>query len=90
MDPVVNERRRRGDKPSAGYVRTEVERGLPGDLLSKVTILLQDSGYVSVSPRGLSRDEWVRVEECVRRMGGVWVSSGRFSRWSIAFSRIRA
>jgi hypothetical protein len=44
------------------YNKTEMQRYLPRDLLSKVTILLQDSGYVTIKPKKLTRPEWRRFK----------------------------
>jgi hypothetical protein len=49
----------------------EVREQLPQDLLSKVTILLQGSGYVTISPRDLSRLDWLKMNDHVNQMGGV-------------------
>ena len=63
-----------------------MEKFLPVDLLTEVTVLLQDSGYVTISPRELTKPDWLRINESVKEMGGVWVSNDRFSHWSIPFS----
>jgi len=67
----------------------EVRNHLPQDLLPLVTVLFQGSGYVSISPRDLSRLDWRRLNEKVRQMGGLWISNDRFSHWSIPFSSSR-
>jgi hypothetical protein len=41
--------------------KTEVQKHLPEDLLSKVTLLLQDSGYVTVSPKDLTGYDCARA-----------------------------
>ena len=69
-----------------GFDCEQVQRYIPLDLQSKVTILLQDSGYVTISPRGLSRLDWRRLNNIIKQIGGVWISDGRFSHWSIPFS----
>jgi hypothetical protein len=85
-------------KSSSRFACAEVQKYLPQDLLSKVTILLQDSGYVTISrrekssmrPRSnfwLTGSDWDRLDERVKQMGGLWISDGRFSHWSIPFSR---
>ena len=61
--------------------KTEVKKHLPEDLLSRVTILLQDSGYVTISPRELTRDDWRRFNEKVKQMGGLWILEG--ARWLV-------
>jgi len=66
--------------------KKEMKKHLPGDLLSKVTILLQDSGYVTISPTELTRYDWRRFNEKVKQMGGLWIFNGRLSRWSIPWS----
>jgi hypothetical protein len=48
--------------------KTEMKNHLPEDLLPKVTILLQDTGYVTISPIELNRDEWRRFNEKVKQM----------------------
>lgn len=75
--------------PSSRSIRAKVEKHLPGDLLTEVTVLFQDSGYVTISPRELTKPDWGRVNESVKKMGGVWISNERFSHWSIPFSRTR-
>ena len=55
---------------------TEVQKHLPGDLLPKVTIFLQDSGYVTISPIELTGFDWRRFNEKVRQMGGLWILDG--------------
>jgi hypothetical protein len=67
--------------------KTELRKYLPGDLLPKVTILLQDSGYVTISPIGLTRYEWRRFDEKVKQMGGLWIFDGTRAHWSIPWSR---
>ena len=69
-----------------GFECAQVKKYLPPDLQPKVTILLQDSGYVTISPRVLSRPDWRRLNESIKQLGGIWVSNGRFSHWSIPFS----
>ncbi len=56
--------------------KTEVQKHLPEDLLSKVTILLQDSGYVSISHGELTRSDWRRFNDKVKQMGGLWTLDG--------------
>ena len=80
-------------KSSEDYISrlacAEVQKHLPQDLLSSVTTLLQDSGYVTIKPRDLSRLDWRRINDKVKQMGGLWISNDRFSHWSIPFSRSR-
>ena len=77
------------DEPSSRFACIEVQKYLPRDLLPKVTVLLQDSGYVTISPRVLTRPDWHRIDEKVRQMGGLWVSNERYNHWSIPFPRTR-
>jgi hypothetical protein len=79
----------RKDEPSSRFACAEVQKNLPQDLLPKVTVLLQHSGYVTISPRVLTRADWNRINEKVRLMGGLWVSNERYNHWSIPFSRTR-
>ena len=72
------------------HARAEVRKLLPQDLLPLVTVLFQGSGYVSISPKHLSRLDWRMLNKKVRQMGGLWISNDRFSRWSIPFSSSRA
>jgi hypothetical protein len=64
-----------------------VQNCLPPDLLSKLTILLQDSGYVTIKPKKLKKDDWIRINEKVQQMGGLWISSERLSHWSIPYTQ---
>ena len=81
-----NENKGRSSSRSA---RFDVEKFLPEDLLTEITVLFQDSGYVTISPRELTKSDWYRINESVKQMGGVWISNDRFSHWSIPFSRRR-
>ena len=63
-----------------------VHNFLPEDLLSKVTILLQESGYLTISPIKLSKYDWRRFNNKVKQMGGLWISDGEQSHWSIPWS----
>jgi hypothetical protein len=67
--------------------KTEVQRHLPEDLLSKVTILLQDTSYVTISPKRLTRSEWRRFNEKVSQMGGLWIFGEVNAHWSIPWSQ---
>ena len=62
---------------------------LPQDLLPQVTVLIQDSGTVSISPKRLTRSDWGRINDKVKEMGGVWVSHGEFNHWKIPLSWTR-
>ncbi len=69
--------------------RLKVRKQLPQDLLLQLTVLIQNSGYVSISPIRLTREDWRRVNEKVKEMGGVWVSKGVNNHWSIPLSWTR-
>ena len=62
---------------------------LPQDLLHQVTILIQDSGTVSISPKNLTQSDWGRINDKVKEMGGVWVSHGEYNHWKIPLSWTR-
>jgi len=66
--------------------KTEMQKHLPEELLPKVTILLQDSSYVTISPIELTRPEWRRFNEKVKQMGGLWILDGARAHWSIPWS----
>jgi hypothetical protein len=66
--------------------KTEMQKYLPEDLLPKVTILLQDSGYVTISPIELTRPEWRRFNEKVKQMGGLWMFDYSRAHWSIPWA----
>jgi len=66
--------------------KPEMKKYLPEDLLPKVTILLQDTGYVTISPIELTRHEWRRFDEKVKQMGGIWLWDGARAHWSIPWS----
>lgn len=87
MDQVIDDRKNFSRKRSSRLARTEVEKHVPRDLLLKATVLLQDTGYITISPRDLARSDWRRLNEKVKRMGGLWISNNRFSHWSIPFTR---
>jgi len=65
------------------YNKVEMKRHLPRDLLPKVTILLQDSGYVTIKPIKLTKPEWRRFNEKVKQMGGLWIFDGARAHWSV-------
>ncbi|MBC8274574.1 MAG: hypothetical protein H8E40_06375 [Chloroflexi bacterium] len=67
--------------------KTEVQKHLPEDLLTKVTILLQDTGYVTISPIELTKYDWRRFNEKVKQMGGLWTLDGARAHWSIPWSQ---
>ena len=62
---------------------------LPLYVLPKLTVLIQESGYISISPKGLTKTVWLMVNEKVREMGGFWVPSGGYNHWSIPLSWTR-
>jgi hypothetical protein len=70
-------------RPNSKTVFSEVLKYLPNDLLTEITIILQDSGYLTIGPLKLSRVDWHRLDRSVKKMGGIWVSNARFSHWSI-------
>ena len=74
------------DKNDAKFACSEVRKLLPKDLLPNVTVILQDSGYVTVCPRQLERSDWIRINDQIGRLGGIWVSNRKHSHWSIPFS----
>jgi hypothetical protein len=67
--------------------KTEMQKHLPEDLLPNVTILLQDTGYVTISPIKLSRYDWRRFNEKVKQMGGLWTFDSWCAHWSIPWSQ---
>lgn len=70
-------------RPDSRAIFSEVLSYLPSDLLTGITILLQDTGYVSIRPIKLTRSDWYRLDRSVKKMGGVWVSNVGLSHWSI-------
>jgi hypothetical protein len=88
MNQIPDERKNQ-DEHSSRFACAEVQKHLPQDLLPQLTVLLQGSGYVTISPRVLTRLDWLRIDEKVRQMGGLWVSNERYNHWSIPFSRTR-
>jgi len=67
--------------------KTEVQKHLPEDLLPNVTILLQDTGYITISPIELTGYDWRRFNEKVKQMGGLWLFDGARAHWSIPWSQ---
>jgi hypothetical protein len=82
-----NEKNQNG-RPNSNTVFLEVLKYLPNDLLTEITILLQDPGYVTIRPIKLARVDWRRLDRSVKKMGGKWVSNVRFSHWSIPLVRL--
>ncbi|MBN1683567.1 hypothetical protein JW865_08465 [Candidatus Bathyarchaeota archaeon] len=70
---------------SSKSILIEVKSYLPQDLMTKVTVLMQKSGYITVKPQRLTRSEWSRFNKKVKQIGGFWVSNDRFSHWSIPY-----
>jgi hypothetical protein len=66
--------------------KEKIHKFLPEDLLSKVTILFQESGYLTISPNQLTKYDWRRFNNKVKQMGGLWISDGEHSHWSIPWS----
>ena len=87
MSYLIDNRRNFNGRPSSKLMRAEVMRYLPRDLQSKVTVIVQASGYATILPTRFTRRDWVRLNESVVRMGGLWFSNSRFSHWSIPLSR---
>lgn len=81
-----NKRREKRDSNDAYLMIVDQ---LPQDLLHLVTVLIQDPGNVSISPKKLSRLDWGRINDKVREMGGEWVSHGEFNHWKIPLSWTR-
>ena len=71
------------DRPDSKSVFSNVIRCIPNDLLTGITILLQDTGYITIRPIKLARMDWYRLDRSVKKMGGVWVHGSSLSHWSI-------
>jgi hypothetical protein len=80
------------EKRDTKEAHLKIVNQLPQDLLEQISVLLQDSDTVSISPNKLTRPDWIRINDKVKEMGGVWVSHGQFNHWSIplAWTRYRA
>ena len=74
-------------RPDSRTVFSEVLSYLPSDLLTGITILLQDTGYITIRPINMARVDWYRLDRSVKKMGGVWVRGVGFSHWSIPLMR---
>jgi hypothetical protein len=74
-------------RPDSKSVFLDIIRCLPNDLLTGITILLQDTGYISIRPIKLARVDWYRLDRSVKKMGGVWVRGSSLSHWSIPLTR---
>jgi len=81
----INDLKNRDMEHFSRSLPAEFLKYLPQDLLPKVTVLLQYSGYVTVKPTRLTRSDWSRLNKIVRQMGGIWISNNRFSHWSIPY-----
>jgi hypothetical protein len=79
---LVNERLIVG-RPDSRSVFSDVLSYLPSDLLTGITILLQDTGYVTIKPIKMARSDWYRLDRSVKKMGGTWIREAGFSHWSI-------
>ena len=77
------------EKRDTKEAHLKIVNQLPQDLLDQITVLLQDSGTVSISPNKLTRPDWIRINDKVKEMGGEWVSHGQFNHWSIPLSWTR-
>ncbi|MGD0802788.1 MAG: hypothetical protein ABSA11_01790 [Candidatus Bathyarchaeia archaeon] len=75
-------------RPDSKTVFSDVIKYLPNDLLIGITILLQDTGYITIRPIKLARMDWSRLDRSVKKMGGIWVSSTSLSHWSIPLTRL--
>jgi len=82
-----NEKNHNG-RPDSNTVFPDVLKYLPNDLITEITIPLQDSGYLTIRPIKLARVDWIRLNRSVKKMGGVWVSNARLSHWSIPLTRL--
>ena len=77
-----NEKNHSG-RPDSKTVFSDVIKYLPNDLLTGITILLQDTDYITIRPIKLARMDWYRLDRSVKKMGGLWVPHAGFSHWSI-------
>lgn len=84
---IIDNRKNGNGRPDLRSVLAEVVKYLPSDLLPKVTILLQGSGYVTIKPTWLDRTDWGRFNDRIKRLGGLWISNYRYSHWSIPLSQ---
>jgi hypothetical protein len=75
-------------RPNSKTVFSEVLKFMPNDLLTEITILIQDTGYVSIRPVKLARVDWCRLNRSVKKIGGIWVSNARYSHWSIPLTSL--
>ena len=73
------------DTSSAVLACSEIRKLMPEDLLPYMTVLFQNSGNVTISIGRLMRPDWIRINDQVRRLGGIWVSNSSYSHWSIPY-----
>lgn len=73
------------EKNDAKYACSEVRKLLPKDLLPFVTILFHETGYVTICPKQLMQSDWIRMNNKVKQLGGIWISNQKQSHWSIPF-----
>ena len=69
--------------------RLTIMKQLPRHVLPKLTVLIQESGNVSISPKRLTKTDWLLVNDKVKEMSGSWVPSGGYNHWSIPLSWTR-
>ncbi len=85
---ISNNEKNHSGRPDSNTVFPDVLNYLPNDLITEITILLQDSGYITTRPKKLARVDWIKLDRSVKKMGGVWVSNARLSHWSIPLIRL--
>ena len=88
VESISFNEKNRGGRPDSKTVFSDVIKYIPNDLLTGITILLQDSGYITIRPIKLARMDWYRLDRSVKKMGGVWVRGARLSHWSIPLTRL--
>ena len=88
MNPISYDEKSDNGRPNSKTVFSEVLKYLPNDLLTEITILLQDSGYITIRPIKLARADWYRLDRSVKKMGGLWVPHAGFSHWSIPLAHL--
>ena len=88
MNPISYDEKSDNGRPNSKTVFSEILKYLPKDLLTDITILLQDSGYITIRPIKLARVDWYRLDRSVKKMGGLWVRHAGFSHWSIPLAHL--
>lgn len=68
---------------SSSSVMDQIRAGLPEDLVSKLTVVYQVDGVVTVTAPWLATDSFDAVTQAVKAMGGRWIKAGKASRWEI-------